>query len=205
MLVPVGCWDAYAYDDTYWYLFVNIKENANAAKELSKTQAYTLKNAATRSYLVYDPVNDAVGSIELDANINEDNPNHNWQMIEQKGETYIYSIGAKKYLTVETVNASAPMRSMAAATFSTEYQWGLSATPVPIALTDGAKGINIGTTGDWLFVLNEQMNVDQNASGIEELVTVEISTDRHDLSGRKVQEIRKGELYIQSGKKVVVK
>ena len=182
MLVPVGCWEAYAYDDTYWwYQFVNIKENAMATRELATSQAYTLKNAADHSYLVYDEVNDGVMHIALDANINDENPNHSWQVIQKGGKTYLYSIGARKYLSHNMGN-----------------EWSLTEQPSPVMLTDGDRGVTIANAGDWLFVLNDRMSVDESAAGLDAIpCDDDDSSVLYDLQGRPVHHPQAGQLYIE--------
>ena len=207
LLVPYGCYDKYAYDDTYWYMFIHIKESAAATQNLSPRQAYALKNAATRSYIVYDAVNDAVAEISLDANIDDDNANHNWQVIEQDGKTYIYNIGAKKYLYATSTAEAASMRTAASATAATSTQWKLSETPVAISLSTGESGINIGNGGEWLFVLNPTLAVDENVSAIEQLdaITELNSVNAYSLEGTQVLSPRRNGLYVRAGQSVLVK
>jgi hypothetical protein len=203
LLVPYGCYDNYAYDDTYWYLFIHIKENAATTQNLSTTQAYALKSAESRSYIVYDAVNDAVSSVELDANMDEDNPNNYWQVIQNDGETYIYNIGAKKYLCANAM--AAPSRFVASAAAARQADWQLSATPQPIAVTDGSQGISIGNSGDWLFVLNDYLAVDEHVSGIEQITLATDSQPVYNLQGVKTSSPQKGKLYVQQGKKRIEK
>lgn len=205
LLVPVGCWEAYAHDDSYWYKFINIKENANTTEELNAAKAYMLKNADTRSYLAYDPVNDEVTEIELDANVNEDEPNHNWQIIEKEGQTYIYNLGAKKYLVRQSAAMSPALRSMAAVAAPAD-NWGLSEYPTPISMENCDQGINIGQSGAWLFVLNDQLNVDKNVSGIEQLsISNSDAAPAYDFFGRKLKNTPKGNVFVQQGKKMLLK
>lgn len=192
LLVPHGCFDNYAYDDTYWYQFIHIKENAGTKQNLSPKQAYELKNAGTRSYIIYDAVNDAVRNLDLDANIDEDNANHNWQVVEANGNTYIYNIGAKKYLYAEGLDSKLK----------------LSSTPVAIPMSDGEKGIKLGDAGEWLFILNDQLAVDESVSDIEQLAIeskLDAYTPTYSLHGTKVQATQQKGLFVRNGKKMLIK
>ena len=207
LFVPYDCFNNYAYHP-YWYKFIHIKESASSIQNLSPQQAYALKSATTRSYIIYDAVNDAVKDIALDANIDEDNANHNWQVIKQDGQTYIYNIGAKKYLYANTPAAAAPMHtttSSFAANAST--QWKLSSIPVAVSLSSGESGINIGNSGEWLFVLNPTLAVDENVSAIEQFETNDkaISIKAYTLQGTQTSEPAKNALYIRNGKKIIIK
>ena len=201
LLVPYGCYENYAYGG--WYLFIHIKENAATTQNLSNKQAYALKSAESRSYIVYDAVNDAVSSVELDANMDEDNPNNYWQVIQDDGETYIYNIGAKKYLCANAM--AAPSRFVASAAAARQTDWQLSTTPQPIAVTDGSQGISIGNSGDWLFVLNDYLAVDEHVSGIEQITLATDSQPVYNLQGVKTSSPQKGKLYVQQGKKRIEK
>ena len=188
LYIPVGSWDAYAFDDN-WYRFINIRETAMAEEQLNMQQAYTLMNASTFAYSVYDPVNDCIGTITSAGGINEDNPNHSWQMIESGGERYLYNLGARK--------------------FAKRGQKGLDLTenPTPIDMKDGGNGIVFGehTSQQWAFVANESLSaehsiVDAIASPLGEAEEGAV----YDLSGRRVYNPRKG-IFIRNGRKVAVK
>ena len=199
LYVPYGCYDNYAYDDTYWYMFIHIKESAAATQNLSPKQAYELKNAVTRSFIVYDAVNDAVAEISMDANIDENNANHNWQVIAQDDKTYIYNIGAKKYLYANSIAEVAPRRT------ATTTQWKLSATPVAMSLSTGELGINIGNGGEWLFVLNPTLSVDENVSGIEQLDTIGDTNKAYSIDGTQLRTSPCKGLYVRGNQRVLVK
>ena len=62
LMVPEGSWDAYAYSDN-WYRFINIREMAYNAVNLTNSKAYMLKFSNEGSYLFYDSVNDCVASL----------------------------------------------------------------------------------------------------------------------------------------------
>ena len=206
--MPFGCYDNYAYDDTNWYKFIHIKESASNTQNLSPKQAYALKSAITHSYIVYDAVNDAVGDIALDANIDEDNANHNWQVIEQEGKTYIYNIGAKKYLYAEaSVEAASVRISPSSFASNVSTQWKLSSTPIAVSLSSGESGINIENSGEWLFVLNPTLAVDENVSAIEQLETNgnAISDKAYTLQGTQTSAPVENGLYILNGKKIILK
>ena len=214
LYVPTDCWDAYAYDDA-WYRFINIRETAMTEEEVSEQQAYTLMDVGTFSYSVYDPVNDCIGTVNSVGGINEDNPNHSWQMIEADGAHYLYNIGAKKYVKRNGNGLD------------------LTDTPEPIEVADSDKGIVLGaqTNKQWAFVGNERMSVAQSAidevTGIRNLTPAlpQREGDIYDLSGRQMVngtpqlqsrlgsresekssngKLEKG-IYIMDGRKVLIK
>ncbi len=59
LMVPEGSWDTYAYSNR-WYKFINIREMAYNAVNMTNSKAYMLKSANEGSYLFYDSVNDCV-------------------------------------------------------------------------------------------------------------------------------------------------
>ena len=180
LYIPTGSWDAYAYDNN-WYRFINIREIATAEEQVSMERAYTLMDANTFTYSVFDPVNNCIGTINSVSGIDENNPNHCWQVIEAEGRRYLYNVGAKKFV-VTSANGS----------------YALSDTPASIEMEDGANGIIIGaqTTREWALVNNERMSAEQAIiDGIESL-TPDSSPRRgenwYDLSGRKIDKLQKG-------------
>ena len=68
LMVPEGSWDAYAYSDN-WYQFINIREMAYNAVNLTNSKAYMLKSSNEGSYLFYDSVNDCVASLNKESRI----------------------------------------------------------------------------------------------------------------------------------------
>ena len=189
LYVPTGCWDSYAYDNN-WYKFINIREMATAEEQVSMQQAYTLMDANSFTYSVYDPVNNCIGNLSS-VGINEDNPNHSWQVIEANGNHYLYNVGAKKFV-VASANGS----------------FALSVTPTSINMENGDNGIIIGTqtTKQWALVTNERLSAEQAIiDGIDEIPTdLQGNSILYDLNGRQVQHPSKG-IYIRNGKKVLVK
>ena len=164
LYVPTGCWDAYAYDN-YWYLFHNIKETATSEEQVSMQQAYTLMDANTFAYSVYDPVNNCIGTLSVNG-IDENNPNHSWQVIETEGNRYLYNMGAKKFVA-----------SSANGTYT------LSDVPTAINMADGDNGIILGTqtSKQWALVSNESMSVEQAIiDGIKEIKNEELRMKNED-------------------------
>lgn len=190
LYVPVGSWDAYAYDEN-WYRFINIRETAISQEQLSMQQAYTLMDASTFTYSVYDPVNNCIGTISS-VGIDENNPNHSWQIIEAGGARYLYNIGAKKYVKRNGDSLD------------------LTDTPEPIEVEDGDNGIILGsqTTQQWALVSNERMSVAQNV--IDEVTAIASPFGEtkvgavYSLSGQCLSKPQKG-INIIGGKKVVIK
>ena len=147
LYVPIGCWDAYAYDNA-WYKFININihETATTTEPLSVQQAYTLMDANTFTYSIYDNVNDCIGSINS-TSIDENNPNHSWQMIKANGKHFLYNIGARKFVRKNSNG------------------FELSETPKTISVENGDNGIVLGaqTSQQWALVSNDHISVVQSA------------------------------------------
>lgn len=194
LYVPNGCWYDYAFNYG-WYRFLNIRETTMAEEQLSMQQAYTLMDAGTFAYSVYDPVN---GRISPVSNINEDNPNHCWQVIEAEGEHYLYNLGAKKF-----------------AVASADGTLTLTEAPTAIEMGDGEDGIVLGrqASRQWAFVGNDRMNVeDAIADGIAETYRTNETCETNgsfDLAGRRISKLQRGINIIRysdgTSKKVLVK
>ncbi len=116
-----------------------------AEEQLSMLQAYTLMDASTFAYSVYDPVNNCIGTIASVSGIDENNPNHSWQVIEADGSRYLYNVGAKKFVVV-----------------SANDSFALTDTPTSINMENGENGIIIGaqTTKQWALVNNERLSAE---------------------------------------------
>lgn len=85
-------------------------------------EVYTLMNSKKMSYLVYDATNDKIAEVASVANIDESNLNHAWMFLDIEGQSYVYNIGARKYLQ------------------STAMGYTLTATANPISAKDGEDG-----------------------------------------------------------------
>ena len=194
LYIPSGTWDVYAYDDV-WYKFINIRESATSGNQLSDQQVYTMMDANTFAYSVYDPVNDCISSISSVGGIDENNPNHNWQLIDADGGHYLYNIGARKFV-VRT-------RSI--------IGYALSDMPEPIEINDGDKGIILGNNkaSQWVLVSNNRLNVDESVTdevtGLIKLYSNQ-QADRniYNLNGQRLSSPQKG-LNIINGHKVLIK
>ena len=179
LYIPTGSWDAYAYDNN-WYRFINIREIATAEEQVSMERAYTLMDTNTFTYSVYDPVNNCIGTINSVSGIDENNPNHCWQVIEAEGSQYLYNVGAKKFVVA-----------------SADGSYTLSCEAASIEMKDGANGIIIGTqtAREWALVNNERMIPEQVViDGIRSL-TPALSKGEgatYDLQGRLVAEPQRG-------------
>ena len=193
LYVPTGCWDAYAFG-AGWFWFNNIRETAMAEEEVSMQQAYTLMDAGTFAYSVYDPVNDRIGTINSAGGINEDNPNHSWQVIEADGWHYLYNIGARKYVRREGDRLE------------------LTDTPEPIELADSNNGLILGgqTEKPCVLVSNERMSVAQSAidvvTGIKNLNNSPMANGQpfFNLAGQRIKTPQHG-INIIGNRKVLVK
>lgn len=195
LYIPTDSWDAYAYDNA-WYKFINIREAATAEQQVSMRQAYTLMDAGTFAYSVYDPVNDCIGSVSSASGIDENNPNHSWQVVQADGRQYLYNMGAKRFAVV-----------------SSDGSLSLSTVPDPIEMENGEDGIILGnrTGQQWAFVSNEHLNVEQDViTGIGDTPTALQEGDAvYDLGGRKLSASQKGINIIRysdgTTRKVIVK
>lgn len=195
LYVPAGCWDAYAYDDN-WYLFHNIRETATTEEQVAMQQAYTLMDAETFTYSVYDPVNNCIGTIKSVSAIDENNPNHSWQVITDGSKQYLYNLGAKKF-----------------ATNGTDGRLVLIAEPTPIDMKNGDNGIVLGsqTARQWALVGNDRLSVEQDIiTGIDEIAdTWQGESTSYDLQGRRIGKPQKGINIIRNAdgttKKVLIK
>ena len=188
LYVPAGCWDAYAFDEE-WCYFNNIRETVTAEEQVSEQQAYTLMDANTFAYSVYDPVNDCIGTLSVNG-IDENNPNHSWQVIEADGKQFLYNLGAKKFV-VSSANGS----------------YSLSDEATPINMEDGENGIIIGTQASkqWALVSNESMSVEQAIiTGVSPLRETEEGAAIYNLSGQRLNKMQRG-INIVGGRKVLVK
>lgn len=179
LYIPTGSWDAYAYDNN-WYRFINIREIATAEEQLSMQQAYTMMDAKSFAYSVFDPVNDCIGTINSVSGIDENNPNHCWQVIEVEGSHYLYNVGAKKFVVT-----------------ATDGSYALSDEATSIDMENGEDGIVIGaqTTRQWALVSNERLSAEQAIiDGIESpLLTSPVGEGQiYDLNGRQIDKLQKG-------------
>ena len=192
LYVPAGTWDDYAYSNG-WFWFNNIREIALEEEQVSSQRAYTLMDAGTFAYSVYDPVNDCIGTINSAGNIDENNPNHSWQMIEAGGMHFLYNIGAKKYVKRN----------------GNTYE--LTDLPEPIDLADGDNGLILGQQADkqWALVSNERLSVSQSAiddviTGCPLLTSPDEEGQIYNLSGQRLQKMQRG-INIVNGVKVLAK
>ena len=177
LYVPSGSWDAYAFDNQ-WYRFINIRETATEEEQVTMQQAYTLMDANTFTYSVYDPVNNGIGTISS-VGINEDNPNHSWQVITGGSKQYLYNLGAKKF-----------------ATNGADGRLVLTAEPTPIDMKNGDNGIVLGSQAarQWALVGNDRLSVEQDIiTGIDEIAdTQQGESTSYDLQGRRIDKAQKG-------------
>jgi hypothetical protein len=194
LMIPEGSWDAYAYSDN-WYQFINIREMAYNAVNLTNSKAYTMKSATEGAYLFYDSVNDCVGTLNETA-FDDTEENNTWMTVEVDGKNYVYNLGAKKFL-VSDKNAS-------------KTGYSLSDTPVSIDIEDGKDAIVFGKGKEFYMVINEKLNVDESlesqiltSTGINEIgIESNQPTVTYNLNGQRINNsnAQKG-VYIMNGKK----
>ena len=194
LLVPEGSWDAYAYSDN-WYQFINIREVAYNAVNLTNSKAYMLKSSNEGSYLFYDSVNDCVASLNETA-LDDTEENNTWMTTEVDGKHYVYNLGAKKFLVADKTNAKTGYR--------------LSDVPVSIDIEDGKDAIVFGKSKEFYMVINDKLNVDENlesqimtSTGINEIdVESNLPIVTYNLNGQRINKssARKG-IFIVNGRK----
>ncbi len=175
LYVPEGCWDAYAFHGK-WYAFDDIREVALEEEQLSVKQAYALMETGTFAYSVYDPVNECISTL---SRIDENNPNHCWQVIDVEGQHYLYNLGAKKFVATSDSNLS------------------LTDNAKPIGMDNGMDGIIIDERQErqWAFVKNEHMNTEGNIADAVELIEAAVVSKQescYDLQGRQHDKQQKG-------------
>ena len=195
LYIPIGTWSEAIYGGGYWYNFINIREMAMAQDEISYKSAYTLMNQNNFTYAVYDAVNDKVVMVSSRYRIDESNPNHCWQVVENDGRKFLYNIGAKKYANV-----------------AEDGTIKLQETPVSVSMNNQANGIQMGDDqqGQWNFVVNNNVSIDESITAVENPMTEQNFTQQYfSLDGKRISEPKKGVniLRFSNGKvkKVVVK
>ena len=198
LMIPEGSWDKYAYDDD-WYQFINIREMAYNAVNLTNSKAYTMRSATEGVYLFYDSVNDCVGTLNETA-LDDTEANNTWMSVEIDGKHYVYNLGAKKFLVAD-INAG-----------KTGYR--LSDTPVSIDVEDGKDAIVFGKGQEFYMVINDKLNIDEGlesqimaSTGIKETsVDSNMPTVIYNQNGQRINRshVLNG-VYIKNGKKVIVK
>ena len=196
LMIPEGSWDAYAYSHN-WYQFINIREVAYNAVNLTNSKAYILKSSNEGSYLFYDSVNDCVASLNETA-LDDTEENNTWMTTEVDGKHYVYNLGAKKFLVADKTNAKTGYR--------------LSDVPASIDIEDGKDAIVFGKSKEFYMVINDKLNVDEGlesqiiaTTGIKGIsVDANKPTVTYNVNGQVVPNDTKG-LHIKNGKKVIVK
>lgn len=192
LYIPVGSLEQYGYADI-WYWFDNMRETALAKEQLSSWQAYTLMDAETFTYTVYDPAGRKLSTVESAISLKESNPNHSWQVIDLGGLYFLYNLGAKKYVKLG--------------------DGGLCLTdePEPIDITDGDGGLVLAGMTDrkWAFVGNDNQNVDTSVidyvTGIKDHKDLQDFNDfKVNLAGQRLSRLQKG-VNIIGRRKVLMK
>lgn len=190
LYVPQGHFDDYAYDDTYWYRFINIKEFVGESASLSSNAVYSIKDNDAGGFLVYDAVNGCLGSIDVDTNIDNNALSHNWQVVRHGNNASLYNLEAKRYLTQRS-----------------DGSWGLSDEEQLVCLTDGSHGcITLDGKGEWMFVVNSSLAAPKPEA--IETVRAEDSPSSHscyDLMGRAHNVDSRNEIQIKNGRKMIVR
>lgn len=182
LYIPTGKWSEAVYCGSLWR-FINIRETAMKTAELSTARAYTLMNAETFGYAVFDVVNHQVRTLTSFYQVEENSPENSWQLVDMDGKYGLYNIGAKKF-----------------ASLNSEGKMGLSETPVALDVANGQNGLVIGhdTTNEWYFVMNDKLSIDHDVVGIRS-VMANVSENRYYLlNGQKCVIPQKGIVVIKA-------
>lgn len=192
LYIPVGTLDLYGYADI-WYWFDNMRETALAKEQLSSWQVYTLMDAETFAYTIYDPAKRNLSTALSVSSLKENNPNHCWQVIDVDGLYFLYNIGAKKYVKVGTDGLR------------------LIDYPEPIDIVNSEGGLIFAGQADkeWALVSNDNISVDTSVidyvTGIKDHKDLQDFNDfKVNLAGQRLSRLQKG-VNIIGRRKVVVK
>lgn len=194
LYIPTNTWWEIVYESS-WYQFNNIRETVSSPDELSTSRAYTMMDANTFEYTIYDDINHELATKNSHYMLDEGNPNNCWQIVKKDNCLYLYNIGAHKYASV-----------------SESGKLSITDTPIPVDMRQGAKGIVFDEHSEkqWNFVLNQKMEVDKNVTCIDEMVVKSEDTNGlYGLDGCKINRHKKGVNFIRTRdgrmRKVMVK
>ena len=194
LYIPAGTWRDLVYESG-WYLFNNIREMSAETHELATSRAYTLMDAQTFNYVVYDGVNQTLCTKDGYYQVDESNPNTSWQVVDQGNKKYLYNIGARKYAAMKG-----------------DGDLSLSDTPVALDMRNGDKGIVLGNhpQKQWYFVLNQNVEAENIQTAIDGITTTDAQTSEvYSLSGVRTNRPQHGVSIVKMSdgtiKKVLVK
>lgn len=194
LYIPIGKWSEVVYESS-WYRFNNIKEMASETNEVTPSRAFTLMDAQTFSYLVYDDVNQELCNKDGHYQIDESNPSTSWQIVNKDNKQFLYNIGARKYASLKD-----------------DGSLKLSDTPVPLNMQNGDKGIVFGNHQDkqWNFVLNQNVEPDHSTTGLNFVESEDNGVySIYSLGGNRIAQSKKGVniIRMKNGtiKKIIVK
>ena len=194
LYIPIGKWSEVVYESS-WYRFNNIKEMASETNEVTPSRAFTLMDAQTFSYVVYDDVNQELCNKDGHYQIDESNPNTSWQIVNKDNKQFLYNIGARKYASLKD-----------------DGSLKLSDTPAPLNMQNGDKGIVFGNHQDrqWNFVLNQNVEPDHSTTAINFVESEDNGIySIYSLGGNRIAQPKKGVniVRMKNGtiKKIIVK
>ena len=191
LYIPVDTWVSAVYDGSL-YQFTNIKEMAASTEELSENQTYTLMNAHTYGYVVCNGAEEYTQVVKAFYNLDDSDPNSCWQIVTNGDKNFLYNIGTQMYA-----------KDVANGTIE------LSKTPVAIAVCDKGNGVALGSDEQtvWNFVITERVQPDGDLPNSISRVLQESESQEmfFDLQGRRLSQRPVRGLYIQNGRKYVVR
>ena len=142
LYIPYGTWGQAIFEGD-WYRFNNIREVTTTRQSLSQGRAYTMMNAQSFGYAVYNEYSDDINLVKAFYSVDEDDPNSSWQIIDRKDGKSVMNIGTKKYLIILA-----------------NGELSLSEIPVTLKISDSDNGIKFNESEqEWMFVTNNRVQV----------------------------------------------
>ena len=181
LYIPFGTWSQAIYDGD-WYQFNNNREVSTTSQSLTQNRAYTIMNAQTYKYAVFNGANNNLSTVNAFYGIDEDDPNSSWQVIDKPEGKYVKNIGSRKYLNVLS-----------------NGELSLSDNPVLLDVSDAENGITInGTEREWMFVTNNRITVN-NTTIVDGINDNSYSpSEYYSIDGTKMNEPQNGINIIRS-------
>ena len=182
LYVPAGTFWDYVYHSE-WGEFINIKESVEDESHLNSNIAYMLADGIGTNYTVYDSNSNSLTIVPYTFALDEEDANACWVMTDIAGGKALRNLGSGRYATV-----------------ASNGQIGLSASPVLLDIAVSEEGLTINGARKMLVVNN---SVDP--TGIDFITADDSNAPIYDLSGRRLNEAPEKGIYIQNGKKIMVK
>lgn len=149
LYVPADSWHDYAYSEGFSH-FINIKKDAATVAAVSDSKVYNMLDSRTMTYVIYDPVNGRLKTLNSGNDINEGNPNHAWMVVCNDRGNFLYNLGARKYAKVSENGALILVDDVTAN-----------------AVEQGTEGLVIGHDAQrqWNFIEDAALDIDPEVLG----------------------------------------